>query len=131
MSTQKNATTNDAMKTFRQAAKDSMSMSRLHEGREKVETEDILGQPLTISDFDLACMTDGTVFGVFTFEELDGKYYNGGLILTKMVSTWVEMYGTLDDAVAAYQSEKEKVVIQLTLGKTKDKSKSLVSVEIM
>lgn len=132
MSTKKENKKNMNSNPFRQAALDSMSMSRLHEGREKLETEDIVGKPLTIEDFDIAVMGDGTAFAVFTFTEQSGKYYNGGLVLTKMVQAWCDMYGSLESAVEAYKNEVDKVTIQLTMGKVKsDKTKSLVTVDIL
>lgn len=116
---------------FKESASKATSISELHNGRTKVDTSDLVGKELTISDFDIAALDDGTVFGVFLFEGMDGFYYNGGLVLTKIVKEWAEACGGLEEARAEYAKEKDKVKIKLTEGKTKDKQKSLVSVELL
>jgi hypothetical protein len=64
------------------------SLSRLCVGREKIETDDVIGEVLTIEDADLA--QDVTIggelktFSVYTFREYPGKFMYGGLKLTQI-----------------------------------------------
>lgn len=64
------------------------SLSRLCVGREKVETDDLIGKILTIEDCDLAAdVTIGgelKTFSVYTFKELPGKFLYGGSKLTQI-----------------------------------------------
>lgn len=119
---------------FKEIAKNNMSMSELHNGRQKLETETVCGKALTIEDFDIAQLDDGSTFAVFTFTETPKMYYNGGYVLTKMVHGWVEECGgDIAKAREEYASLKpaDRVKIQLTLTKTKDKARSLVNVEVL
>lgn len=117
---------------FRAIAQESLAISELHNGREKLDTDEIKGKKLTIEDFDLAGLDDGTVFAVFTFADKPGFFYNGGLVLTKMVREWVRVCGSIDAARENYRESKDKVSIKLSVGHPKgDKQKTLVNVEIL
>jgi len=71
------------------------SLSRLCVGREKGETDDIVGIKLTIEDVDIAqdviIKDEMTTFSVYTFKELPGRYYYGGKKLTEMAPDIITM----------------------------------------
>lgn len=123
------------MGSFKQAAEESLILSRLHKGREKVKTEEVLKHTdgLTVEDFDLVTQNDGTQYSVFTFKELPGKYYQSGVVGTKMVMSWANMYNDdVDAAAAAYQKEKEKVKLRFKEEKVKsDEKKSVTTIEVL
>lgn len=71
------------------------SLSRLCVGREKMETDDVVGEVLTIEDADLA--SDVTIggelktFSVYTFKEYPGKFMYGGLKLTQICPDLIQI----------------------------------------
>lgn len=122
------------MSKFKQLAADSTQLSELYKERKKLETRDVVGKELTISDFDMvSMMSKGKMvsFAAVTFEEMEGFVYNAGLILTKMITAWVDEYDTVEQAREAYKAETDKVKVKLTETKTKDDIRNLVAVELL
>lgn len=122
------------MGNFKQAAQDSLTLSRLHKGREKISTADVTKhESLTVEDFDMVYQSNGTQYPVFTFAELPGKYYQTGIVGTKLVMAWAEMYNDdVDAAAAAYQKEKDKVKLRFKEGKcVTDQTKNVTTIEIL
>lgn len=116
---------------FGSLAKDSLTLSELHNGREQIDTDDILGEELTVVDFDLIETSDAT-YATFVFDEYPDRYYNGGLILTKMVNTFIEEFGGLDKARDAYASGENGVLrIMLSAGKSAKTKNNLTLVEVL
>ena len=80
---------------FAQMLAEKHSLSRLCVGREKGEADDILGMVLTIEDADVAkdVMIDGeiTTFSVYTFKEMEGKYFYGGQKLTEIAPDLIDI----------------------------------------
>ncbi len=80
------------------------SLSRLCVDREKISTEEVLGIELTIEDVDVAkdVIIDGepTTFSVYTFKELPGKYVYGGMKLTAVAESLMEI------------SEKDRISVE-------------------
>lgn len=116
-----------------------MTLSELEHGRTKLQTEDIVGKTLTISKFDIVDVENPTDdnpnnrmrYCVLVFEELPDNFYNGGLILTKMIDSWVEDYESLEQCQDAYDAEKEKVQIQASMSKTEKSKNNLVKIELI
>lgn len=113
---------------FMQAAQQALTLSRVMEGREKLETEDILGKELTIDEFDIVTL-DGKSFGVCHFVEYPEKYYNGGAILTKLFTSWANLYSGDIEAASNGLKKDGGVKIQLAAAKTK-KGNNLTSVTL-
>lgn len=126
-------------KSFKQKAIDSMTLSELEHGRTKLQTEDIVGKTLTIDKFDIVDVENPTddepnkrmYYCVLVFKELPDNFYNGGLILTKMIATWLEDYETLQECQEAYDAEKDKVQIKATMSKTEKSKNNLVKIELV
>lgn len=118
---------------FNEQAAQSIQLSELHNNREKLDSNDIVGRELTIEDFDLAEMDDDTSFAVFHFKEYPNHYYNGGLVLTKMVNRWVEAYGSIADARDDYKNstDDELVKIRLTATRAKKSNNNLFTVDVI
>lgn len=80
------------------------SLSRLCVGREKLETDDVIGEVLTVEDADLA--QDVTIggelktFSVYTFKEYPGKFMYGGLKLTQICPDLLEIAQSENKTVA-------------------------------
>lgn len=118
---------------FKQIAKNAVTMSELHNGRTKLETAELVGQELKVTDFDIVVMQTGEEFAVFTFDGKPDRYYNAGLVLTKAVKEIADAYGGLDKAREAYKSApaEDKLCFKLSLGKTKDGQRTLTNVEFI
>lgn len=96
------------MSTFKnkyaQKLAEKHSLSRLCVGREKMETDDIIGELLTIEDCDLA--QDVTIggelktFSVYTFKEYPDKFIYGGLKLTQIAPDVLEIAANENKTVA-------------------------------
>jgi len=71
------------------------ALSRLCVDREKLPTEDILGVELTVADVDVAenVMIDGepTTFSIYVFKEFPDKYVYGGMKLTAVAKSIMEI----------------------------------------
>lgn len=128
---------------FKQAAQEATLLCRLMQGREKLDTMDVVGKELTIMAFDFAPKFDqqgnpvadpGTgeqdVFGVVTFKELPDNYYNVGTVFTKVTKVWAEEYDGDTVKASADLAAAGGVKVRFTEGKTK-RGNNLVNVEIL
>lgn len=105
MSTKNTTTTNGTIKNkYGQLLAEKHSLSRLCVNREKLETDDVIGEVLTIEDCDLA--QDVTIggelktFSVYTFREYPGKFMYGGLKLTQICPDLLEIANNENKAIA-------------------------------
>lgn len=126
---------------FKQIAQSQTALSPIMVGREKLNTEDILGKDLTIVAFDFAPKFDqngnvvaddnGVVdeFGVVVFMEYPEKYYCVGAVFTKVCKAWAAAYQTAAEASDDLAREGG-VRVRFRASKTK-KGNSLTSVDIL
>lgn len=118
---------------FRNLAIQNLSASAIMVGREQVKTEEVVGKPLTIVGFDFATITDAgeeKVFPVVVFEELPGKYYNGGSLMMKLCKAWAESCGG-DPETASFELSREGGV-QVMFRETRTKTgNNLVCIDIL
>ena len=86
--------------TLANIAREAAGGSRLMQGREKIATEDIINETLTLRDCDKvsAIDADGTVseYYVVVFDEYPDNYYSGGQQLTK-ICTAIEANGLINE----------------------------------
>lgn len=71
--------------TIRELAIKKMVFSPLCAGREKGDLNDILGENLTMTDFDIVSDNDGKPYSVFIVNEHPDKFYFGGMVITDLV----------------------------------------------
>lgn len=95
------------------------------EGMTKLETKDIIGKELTISDFDFTTDEKGVAYAVVTFKECPNAFYFGGVILTNLCTAIVA------DADAVVEFGNYGLKVLLSEEKTKDGKKSLVKVKLI
>lgn len=128
---------------FKKAAQQETSLSPIMVGKEKLETDDIIGRELTIIGFDFAPKFDKNgqpivdestgeidTFGVVVFKEEPNKYYCVGTVFTKVCKTWVaEFDGNAEEASIALE-ESGGVKVRFSSSKTR-KGNNLTSVEIL
>lgn len=127
---------------FKKVAQENTLLSAIMVGREKLETEDILGKELTIIGFDFAPKFDqhgmpvadpstGEVdtFGVVVFAEYPDKYYCVGAVFTKVCHAWAAGFDSPQEASEALAAEGG-VRVRFTASKTK-KGNNLTAVDIL
>lgn len=115
---------------FKQAAQKATVLSPLMEGREKVDTDTLQGQELTIIAADWVQQSEGTEYPCIIFKEKPNNYYCGGIILKKIVAEWLDSFSGNVEGMNAELEKAGGVKIRLTNGKTK-KNNNLVNVEIL
>lgn len=103
----------------RDLARAKSGASRLEAGRKKIDTEEILGQKLTIVDFDLMEYHDTTKneevhFYIVVFEELPDRFYCAG---TQLSDICEEI-----EALLSETGETAFEPFQITLEDTKTKA---------
>ena len=110
------------MANFREIAAKTLSLSDLMAGREKINTDDLIGQTVTVVEFDFATVADKGVektFPVLIFAEHPEKYYCGGTLLNKMCMAWAAEYDGDVGAASNALSDEGGVKIRFSSGKTK------------
>lgn len=65
-------------------------LSSLMEGREKLDTDAIIGKTLTIKNADIV-VTEQARYGCVVFKEYEHHYYNTGMVLTKIIDDWYDV----------------------------------------
>ena len=107
---------------FRKIASKELSTSPLMANRTQITTDELNGKTVTITNFDFIDMKDSDVektFPVLLFKEYPDRYYNGGLLLSKMCEAWAnEMDGDIEAASNALE-EFGGVKVEFRISKTK------------
>lgn len=121
------------MKNFRDLARKATTLSELMENREKIQTAEVIKNfpdGITLNAVDIVKMSD-TSYPVFTFLEDSHRFYCGGVVLTKIVGTWVNEYdgdlGLLNHDLA----ESGGVKVKLKETKTRDGKNNITEVEVL
>ena len=115
-------------------AREAVVLSDLMKGRTKIDTDDLYGQEITITGFDIISMIDDKSgeqkeFAVCIYAEDDGAFFFGGTVLTKICKNWLTDYDSPAEASEALAAEGG-VVIVMSKGKTKGGNK-ITNVEII
>lgn len=76
----------DMKKTLRERAKQFEVSLPFMEGREKGNTDELIGQISTITEFGFLPNDGGEVYAVFITKERSKKFYFGGKVLTERLS---------------------------------------------
>lgn len=118
---------------FAAMAKEAVSLSEIMKGRTKIDVDELYGQEITITGFDIMSMTDKSgeqkEFAVCTYAEDDGAFFFGGTVLTKICKNWLTDYDSPAEASEALAAEGG-VAIVMSKGKTKNGNK-ITNVEII
>lgn len=118
-------------KSLKLLAAELTTLSALMEGRDKVETEDIIKvypNGITIADIDEIGIGEER-FYVYTFKEDNNKFAFSGHILSKIFDGWVTAYdGDVGEVRKLLRTENVK--LQLANGKTKQ-GRSVTTVKVL
>lgn len=101
---------------FKDFAKEKTTISRLMEGREKGATKDVVGEVLTLADFDIVKNSQG-FYTICIYKEYPDKFFFGGQIITEIITEAVDKFG--EDSV---REDIVKDPIQWVLEDCKSKS---------
>lgn len=99
------------MNKFMEIAQKELSLSRVMEGREKVDTAALIGGTYTIDEFDFITVNDKntgepTTYACVHFKELPNKFYNGGALIRKVCEAFTADYdGDIEAASDALKAD--------------------------
>lgn len=114
--------TKTTMKSLRERAKEFGAQLPLMEGREKGDTNELLGVVSTIEDYGFLPNEAGEPYAVFTVKERSGKFYFGGTVLTARL-TELESEGYHDAIV------EEGLPMLMTAARSKKSNRGYTNVE--
>lgn len=127
---------------FKKAAQDSTVLCQIMSGRTKLETDDVVGKKLTVVGFDFAPKFDknggpiidestgeAETYGVLVFKEFADRYYNCGVVFSKVCRAWMDGYDTAEEASADLEAAGG-VEVKFNLSKTKG-GNNIVTVDIV
>jgi len=118
---------------FRKIAQDELSLSPLMAGREQIKTEELIGQVITITDFDFATITDKgeqKTFPVLLLAEYPDRYYNGGALLNKLCEAWAAAADGDIESASAELRQSGGVKFKVSTTKTKS-GNNLTSIDLV
>lgn len=122
------------MKNFRDLARKATTLSELMVNREKIQTSEVIKNfpdGITLNAVDIIRTSGVMTYPVFTFVEDSSRFYCGGVVLSKIVVTWLDEYngdlGLLNHDLA----ESGGVKVKLTEGKTRDGKNNITEVEVI
>lgn len=97
-------------KSLRDRAREFSVQLPLMEGREKGDTNELIGTVNTINEFGFLPNENGEAYAVFTVKERPGKFYFGGTVLTDRL-TRLEAEGyheaIVDEGLPMLMTEKK------------------------
>ena len=115
------------MSRFTKAAMSVTTLSKVMEGREKITMDELIEKYpnyVTITEFDVVTV-DGSSYPVFAFAEDEGRFFNGGAVLTNIVHAWGEEFG--GDITTASEELKREGGVKAHLYKTKTKKGNTIT----
>lgn len=115
---------------FRQSAIKETTLSDLMTNREQLTTDEVAGRTLTVDEFDIVTL-QGKAYAIVVFKEYPDRYYNGGMVLTKICMNWVSDFDGDVEATSDALHKAGGVQFRFITGKTKDGKRNLTSVEVV
>lgn len=122
------------MANFKEIASRELTLSPLMVNRQQKKTDDLIGQEVTVTEFDFASITDKSgetkTYPVLLLKEYPDHYYNGGALLMKLCMAWTGAYD--GDIEKASEELKNSGGVRLRFRSTKTKSgNNLTSVDVL
>ena len=121
------------MKNFRDLARKATTLSELMENREKIQTGEVIKNfpnGITLNAVDIIKTSDAT-YPVFNFLEDSNRFYCGGIVLSKIVDTWLREYDGDLEMLNHDLAECGGVKVKLTETKTRDGKNNITEVEVI
>lgn len=110
-----------AMNIFKEIAKKETTLSYLMSGREKIDTDEIIANypdGITVTEFEVIQVGED-MYPVVTFSEDNTKFYNGGSVLMKICSGWLEHFSGDNESANIALAKTGGVKCKLSKSKTK------------
>lgn len=122
------------MVNFKEIASRELTLSPLMLNRQQKKTDDLIGQEVTVTEFDFASINDKSgetkTYPVLLLKEYPDHYYNGGALLMKLCMAWAGAYD--GDIEKASEELKNSGGVRLRFRSTKTKSgNNLTSVDVL
>lgn len=119
------------MKSLKQIAQETSTLSKLMQGREKMSTEELLDKDITIIQFDSYVNTEsGEIIYVFATREHLNNFTFAGAILKKYFMAFEEECKKENVDVNDYMVSQGGLKVRLTEGKTKQ-GRSITNVVLL
>lgn len=120
-----------SLSNLKSTAQKATTLSDLMVDREQLTTDELSGKTVTPIAVDIAVL-QGKKFPVFIFAEYPDLYYNGGLILMKIVEAWLSSAdGDIDALNDELSTNTGDIRFRFRLGKTKDGKNNLTTIDII
>lgn len=125
---------------FKKIAEESTQKSFLQEGREKIKTTEAVAlfpDGMEIVNFDIVeyVAEDKPVryaaFAVKAPNDTAEYYYEAGIVLTKIVDSWIDVAGGDIELARKMYADADRVVVKLEETKTANSKNSLTKVTIL
>lgn len=121
-----------AKTNFREIAKKATELSELMNGREKIETGELIrkyADGVTIMSVDMIETADAT-YPVILIKEDDTVFYTGGIVLKKIIDQWLDMFDRDAEKCSEELTKYGGVMVKLEETKTK-KNQNVTKVTVL
>mgnify|MGYP004653718187 CR=1 FL=1 len=121
-----------AKTNFREIAKKATELSELMNGREKIETGELIKKfpdGVTITAVDMIETAEAT-YPVILFKEDDSIFYTGGIVLKKIVDQWLMAFNGDSEKCSEELIKDGGVMVKLEETKTK-KNQNVTKVTVL
>lgn len=119
---------------FAAIAKEATTLCEIMQGKTKVDTDELLGEEITITAFDFIDMKDKSgeekTFAVICYKEDPGAFFFAGTVLTKICKAWAKEFDDSAEDASAAIAEDGGAVIKMSKGKTKN-GRQITNVEVL
>lgn len=122
---------------FANLARKATTLSPLMENRAKMSVQQIIEQypeGITVAEFDLITTTDNgepVSYPVMTFAEEPDKFAFGGLVMRKIVDSWVAAFDGDIEACSAALKANGGVKLRFAHDTTKDGKRNITTIEVI
>lgn len=121
-----------AKTNFREIAKKATELSELMNGREKIETGELIKKfpdGVTITAVDMIETAEAT-YPVILIKEDDSIFYTGGIVLKKIVDQWLMAFNGDSEKCSEELTKDGGVMVKLEETKTK-KNQNVTKVTVL
>lgn len=121
-----------AKTNFREIAKKATELSELMNGREKIETGELIKKfpdGVTITAVDMIQTAEAT-YPVILIKEDDSIFYTGGIVLKKIVDQWLMAFNGDSEKCSEELTKDGGVMVKLEETKTK-KNQNVTKVTVL
>lgn len=119
---------------FRTIAAEATTLSPLMDGRTKITMEDIkktYPDGITVIGFDSVPSSDGEFYFIGIFEEDTSKFFNGGLVFTKMCMAWMNNSEGTCESLSNELIKSGGIKLKFDTKKVKDSNRTVTTITVI